>query len=293
MIKSMTGFSSASATAGSLTVAAEIRTYNSRNLDLALRLPAGFADLEDRVRAAIAARLGRGRIETRVQIEDGSESAAPVEVDMARARAVLAALDRLKTELGLEGSASLELLVGAGGILKTVQPKADLDAVWAVLEGCLNQALDGLDAMRTTEGRHLAEDLNGRLDALEAALGEISRQSAGLAALYQERLKDRMAALTQGLVDIDPARIAQEAAFLADRADISEEIVRAASHLKQFRSIMDAAEPGGRKLNFLLQELNREFNTMGSKISNAAAAHVVVEVKTELEKIREQIQNVE
>jgi len=293
MIKSMTGFSSASATAGSLTVAAEIRTYNSRNLDLALRLPAGFADLEDRVRAAIAARLGRGRIETRVQIEDGSESAAPVEVDMARARAVLAALDRLKTELGLEGSASLELLVGAGGILKTVQPKADLDAVWAMLEGCLNLALDGLDAMRTTEGRHLAEDLNGRLDALEAALGEISRQSAGLAALYQERLKDRMAALTQGLVDIDPARIAQEAAFLADRADISEEIVRAASHLKQFRSIMDAAEPGGRKLNFLLQELNREFNTMGSKISNAAAAHVVVEVKTELEKIREQIQNVE
>jgi uncharacterized protein (TIGR00255 family) len=293
MIKSMTGFSSASATAGSLTVAAEIRAYNSRNLDLALRLPAGFADLEDRVRAAIAARLGRGRIETRVQIEDGSESAAPVEVDMARARAVLAALDRLKTELGLEGSASLELLVGAGGILKTVQPKADLDAVWAVLEGCLNLALDGLDAMRTTEGRHLAEDLNGRLDALEAALGEISRQSAGLAALYQERLKDRMAALTQGLVDIDPARIAQEAAFLADRADISEEIVRAASHLKQFRSIMDAAEPGGRKLNFLLQELNREFNTMGSKISNAAAAHVVVEVKTELEKIREQIQNVE
>lgn len=293
MIKSMTGFSSASATAGGLTVAAEIRAYNSRNLDLALRLPAGFADLEDRVRAAIAARLGRGRIETRVQIEDGSESAAPVEVDMARARAVLAALDRLKTELGLEGSASLELLVGAGGILKTVQPKADLDAVWAVLEGCLNLALDGLDAMRTTEGRHLAEDLNGRLDALEAALGEISRQSAGLAALYQERLKDRMAALTQGLVDIDPARIAQEAAFLADRADISEEIVRAASHLKQFRSIMDAAEPGGRKLNFLLQELNREFNTMGSKISNAAAAHVVVEVKTELEKIREQIQNVE
>jgi len=293
MIKSMTGFSSASATAGGLTVAAEIRAYNSRNLDLALRLPAGFADLEDRVRAAIAARLGRGRIETRVQIEDGSESAAPVEVDMARARAVLAALDRLKTELGLEGSASLELLVGAGGILKTVQPKADLDAVWAVLEGCLNQALDGLDAMRTTEGRHLAEDLNGRLDALEAALGEISRLSAGLAALYQDRLKDRMAALTQGLVDIDPARIAQEAAFLADRADISEEIVRAASHLKQFRSIMDAAEPGGRKLNFLLQELNREFNTMGSKISNAAAAHVVVEVKTELEKIREQIQNVE
>jgi uncharacterized protein (TIGR00255 family) len=293
MIKSMTGFSSVSATAGSLTVATEIRTYNSRNLDLALRLPAGFTDLEDRVRAAIAARLARGRIETRVQIEDASESASPVEVDLARARAVLTALDRLKAELGLEGAASLELLVNAGGILKTVQPKADLNAVWPLLEGCLAQALDGLDAMRTTEGRHLAIDLGARLDALQAALAEIARQSAGMAALYQERLRERIVTLTQGLVDIDPARMAQEAAFLADRADISEEIVRAGSHLSQFRSIMDAAEPGGRKLNFLLQELSREFNTMGSKISSSAAAHVVVEVKAELEKIREQIQNVE
>lgn len=293
MIKSMTGFASASATAGGLTVAIEIRTYNSRNLDLALRLPAGYTDLEERMRSVITARLARGRIETRVQIEDASESASPVEVDMARARAVLASLERLKTELGLEGAASLDLLVGAGGVLKTVQPKADLESVWPALEGCLTQALDGLDAMRSTEGRNLALDLGARLDALEAAIGEISRQSADLAALYQERLRERITTLTQGLVDIDPGRIAQEAAFLADRADISEEIVRAGSHLSQFRCIMEGAEPGGRKLNFLLQELNREFNTMGSKISNAGASHVIVEVKAELEKIREQIQNVE
>jgi len=293
MIKSMTGFASAAATVGGLTVSIEIRTYNSRTLDLALRMPAGFTDLEERVRSAIAARLARGRIETRIQIEDVSDSASPVEVDMARARAVLVALERLKTEFGLEGAASLELLVGVGGVLKTVQPKADLDAAWSALEGCLSQALDGLDAMRATEGRNLAVDLGARIDALEAALGDISRKSAGVAALYQERLKERIMNLTQGLVDIDPARMAQEAAFLADRADISEEIVRAGSHLSQFRSIMDGAEPGGRKLNFLLQELNREFNTMGSKISNAAAGHVVVEVKAELEKIREQIQNVE
>ena len=293
MIKSMTGFASAAATVGGLTVSIEIRTYNSRNLDLALRMPAGFTDLEERVRSVIAARLARGRIETRIHVEDVSDSASPVEVDMARARAVLVALERLKTEFGLEGAASLELLVGVGGVLKTVQPKADLDAAWSALEGCLTQALDGLDAMRATEGRNLAVDLGARIDALEAALGDISRKSAGVAALYQERLKERIMNLTQGLVDIDPARMAQEAAFLADRADISEEIVRAGSHLSQFRSIMDGAEPGGRKLNFLLQELNREFNTMGSKISNAAAGHVVVEVKAELEKIREQIQNVE
>lgn len=293
MIKSMTGFASASAASGGLTAAVEIRAYNSRNLDLALRLPPGCTDLEERVRSAIAARVARGRVEVRIQVEDASESAAPVELDVVRARAVLAALERLKTELGVEGATSLELLVGAGGILKTVQPKVDLDTVWSALEGCLRQALDALDVMRATEGRNLAADLGARIDALEAAVDEISRTSAGLAAFYQERLKERMATLTQGLVDIDPGRLAQEAAFLADRADISEEVVRAGSHLSQFRSIMGGAEPGGRKLNFLLQELNREFNTMGSKIGNATASHVVVEVKAELEKIREQIQNIE
>ena len=134
MIKSMTGFASASAAVGGLTVAIEIRAYNSRNLDLALRLPAGYTDLEERVRSVVAARLTRGRIETRIHIEDASDSASPVEVDMARARAVLAALGHLKTDLGIEGAASLELLVGVGGVLKTVQPKADIDAVWSALE---------------------------------------------------------------------------------------------------------------------------------------------------------------
>src|SRR5512143_2556179 len=225
MIKSMTGYASAAASAGGLTVSSEIRTYNSRNLDLALRLPAGYNDLEERVRLLISARLTRGRVEARIQVEVTSDAAGSVEVDIPRARAMLAALDRLKAELGLEGAASLELLVGAGGILKTVQPKADLDPVWDVLEPCLTQAMDGLDGMRATEGRHLALDLGVRLDALEVALGEIAAQSSGLVALYQERLKERIANLTQGLVAIDPARVAQEAALLADRSDISEEIV--------------------------------------------------------------------
>jgi uncharacterized protein (TIGR00255 family) len=293
MIKSMTGFASAASAASSLTVTVEIRSYNSRTLDLSLRLTPGYADLEERVRGLIGARIARGRVEARIQVEDTSAAASAIEVDMVRAQAVLSALDRLKTGLGLEERLSLDLLLEAGGILKTVQPRADLDAAWPAIEGCLAQALEGLDAMRAVEGRHLALDLGARIDAMEAALGEIARQAAGMMALYQERLRERIAALTQGIVDLDPGRIAQEAALLADRADISEEIVRAGSHLNQFRSIMKAAEPGGRKLNFLLQELNREFNTMGSKIGNAALAHVIVEVKAELEKIREQIQNVE
>jgi uncharacterized protein (TIGR00255 family) len=293
MIKSMTGFASAAAASGALSVAVEIRTYNSRHLDIALRLPPGYTDLEERVRALISARLTRGRVEARIRIADAAASLAAVEVDLDRARALRTALERVKTELGLPDPVTLELLLAAGGILTAVQPEADLAAAGSLLEGALIQAVEDLDGMRTTEGRALASDLQSRLDAIEAALGEISRHGEGLCAVYQQRLKDRVAILTQGGVEIDPARIAQEAALLADRCDISEEIVRAGSHLRQFRAIMDAAEAGGRKLNFLLQELSREFTTMGSKIGNAAAAHAIVAVKTELEKIREQIQNVE
>jgi len=293
MIKSMTGFASAAATAGGVAVSVEIRTYNSRHLDIALRLPPGYTDLEERARALIAARLTRGRVEAKIHIEDASAALSAVEADLARARAVQAALDRVKAELGLPDPVTLEMLLGAGGILKTAQPEADLAAAGSLLEGVLIQVLEDLDGMRSAEGRALSLDLRTRLDAIEAALGEISRHGEGLSAVYQERLKDRVAVLTQGWVEIDSARIAQEAALLADRCDISEEIVRAGSHLQQFRAIMGSAEAGGRKLNFLLQELNREFTTMGSKIGNAAAAHEIVAVKTELEKIREQIQNVE
>jgi len=289
----MTGFASAAAAAGSVAVGVEIRAYNSRHLDIALRLPPGFTDLEERARALIAARLTRGRVEAKIHIEDASAALAAVEADLDRARAVRTALDHLKTELGLPDAVTLELLLAAGGILKTVQPQADLAAAGSLLEGVLIQAIEDLDGMRTTEGRALSLDLSTRLDAIEAALAEIARQGEGLSAVYQQRLKDRVAVLTQGWVEIDSARIAQEAALLADRCDISEEIVRAGSHLQQFRAIMGSAEAGGRKLNFLLQELNREFTTMGSKIGNAAAAHAIVAVKTELEKIREQIQNVE
>ena len=293
MIKSMTGFASAAATAGGVAVSVEIRTYNSRHLDIALRLPPGYTDLEERARALIAARLTRGRVEAKIHIEDASAALAAVEADLARARAVQAALDRVKAELGLPDPVTLEMLLGAGGILKTAQPEADLAAAGSLLEGLLIQVLEDLDGMRSAEGRALSLDLRTRLNAIEAALGEISRHGEGLSAVYQERLKDRVAVLTQGWVEIDSTRIAQEAALLADRCDISEEIVRAGSHLQQFRAIMGSAEAGGRKLNFLLQELNREFTTMGSKIGNAAAAHEIVAVKTELEKIREQIQNVE
>lgn len=293
MIKSMTGFASASVSSGSWSLFVEIRAYNSRHLDLALRLSPGYGDLEERARTLITARLTRGRVEAKIQVEDLAAAGGCVEADMARAQAVRAALEQVRAALSLPDPITLEMVLGAGGILKTAQPEVDLAAAGALLEEVLNQALENLDGMRTAEGHALSADLNLRLDAVEAALAEITRHAEGLPAVYQDRLKDRLAILTQGRVEIDPLRIAQEAALMADHCDISEEIVRARSHLEQFRRIMDAAAAGGRQLNFLLQELNREFNTMGSKIGNAAAAHEIVAVKTELEKLREQIQNIE
>ena len=153
-------------------------------------------------------------------------------------------------------------------------------------------ALGGLDTMRTTEGLNLAKDLLARVDDIEKRLDIVETDAAALPALYRQRLMERIEILTTG-VEVDPVRLAQEAALLADKSDISEEIVRVRSHIQQFRDIIAADEPGGRKLNFLIQEFNREFNTMGSKSGKAALSHTIVELKSELEKIREQIQNIE
>ena len=203
------------------------------------------------------------------------------------------AVRKLKDEFDVDGSISIDLLIGTGGVLRPVQTELDLEMIWPVLEECLEQALDNLNSMRAREGAYIASDLEGRLDRIAQMLDRISSGADGLLDHYQNRLKERLTTLTRGTVELDEARVTQEAAFLADRSDISEEIVRAGSHIAQFRRYMAAPDACGRKLNFLLQELNREFNTMGSKVGNADTAHLIVEVKSEFEKIREQVQNIE
>jgi uncharacterized protein (TIGR00255 family) len=228
-----------------------------------------------------------------LQIEDRSNEAAALEIDEARANALMAIFDQLKTKYKLKDEVTLNMLINAGGIIKPIEKPPKEEMIWSVVKDCALLALEDLEAMRRTEGDFIASDFRQRLDFISDCLEQIKEGSAHLLAQYQQRLTDRIAALTQNIVELDPARVAQEAAFLADRSDISEEITRAASHLNQFEQIMQAPEPAGRKLNFLLQELNREFNTMGSKIGDARIAHLVIDVKSELEKIREQIQNIE
>ena len=205
----------------------------------------------------------------------------------------MAAYLELKDEFNLDNKITLDLLVGAGGIFKPVEKLMNEDVLWAAVKDCTSLALDDLETMRRKEGDFIAGDIVSRLGFIDGCLKRIKKGSKGLLMQYQERLKERLAVLTRNIVELDPERVAQEAAILADRSDISEEIVRAASHLKQFDEIMHAEQPAGRKLNFLLQELNREFNTMGSKIGSAEIAHLIIDVKSELEKIREQIQNIE
>ena len=293
MIKSMTGFAVAEKTVGDITVSADIRSYNSKHLDIVLRIPQNYITLEDKMRGLISETIIRGRIDVKVQVKDQSAEAIAYEIDMAKAKAIHAVLDRLKDAFKLQNEISLDLLLSTGDILKPVERVNELDGLWPIVKDCLSHALVGLDTMRINEGDCIAGDLSARLEFIGDCLHQIKKDSENLLSYYQERLKERLAVLTRETVEIDPGRLAQEAAFLADRSDISEELLRTSSHIDQFRRIMRSNEPAGRKLNFLLQELHREFNTIGSKIGNADAAHRVVEVKSELEKIREQIQNVE
>ncbi|MGD9875895.1 MULTISPECIES: YicC/YloC family endoribonuclease [Desulfococcus] len=289
----MTAFARAERSEAALTVSVELRSYNSRYQDILLKLPQAYLPLEEKAKGLISQAMSRGRIEARIQIRDNDDEACAFEVDEMMAKAYYRSLVRLIERFHLKTDISLEHLVQMPGLVKPAETEKDVSVCWSVLGPCLSQALSDLDAMKTKEGDFLAGDFGARLTAIEGVLAEIKQDAEGLLPIYRDRLKDRIEALTQGMVEIDPARIAQEAAFLADRSDISEEIIRAESHIRQFRAIMAGDEPAGRKLNFLLQEFNREFNTIGSKTGNADVSHRVVWLKSELEKIREQVQNVE
>ena len=294
MIYSMTAFSAAETTSNKITVHIEIKSYNSRHLDVALRIPHGYQLLEDKIKTLISEKISRGRVEIRIRIKDESEEVCRYEVNLKKAGAYYRALSELKEALNLDEKPSLDLLAKAGDIIAPAEINETIvESTWPVIKDCLSQALAHHNRMRQKEGDFMAKDLVARLDEINAVTNLIEKQTNGMLSFYHDRLKERISTLTKGLVELDPARIAQEAALLADKSDISEEITRAKSHIQQFKEIMSADEPAGRKLNFLLQEFNREFNTMGSKVGNADLSHLIVTVKSELEKMREQVQNIE
>lgn len=293
MIKSMTAFAKAAATREALTVDLTVRSYNSRYLDFSVYLPDPCQPFEEEIKRIMGQFHSRGRIEIRMNLTDDAEDQDLFAVDRVKAKAYYKALKEVRDILALTVDIPLETVLGARQIISAAKQEVDGDLLKSVVCEAVEAAARDLDRMRKQEGENLYQDLAGRLDWIESRMDEIESQAASVPKTYKARLEERLAALTADADQIDPVRLAQEVAVLADKSDVSEEIVRIHSHLKMFREIMDAPESQGRKLNFLIQEFNREFNTIGSKAGNAKLSHGVVDLKSELEKIREQVQNIE
>jgi len=289
----MTAFARAEQSTENIQVVVEIRSLNSKNLDMILRMPSTYYTFEDQIKKSIQKKLNRGRIETMISIQESIEDQDRFEANLDRAKEYMHVLQQVIDHFNLKHTISLRDIMKAGGIIKPLEKENNLDEVQPVLIECLEKALDDICVMRSTEGKALADDIGKRLNDISQALQTISTLAQGQVAYYQEKLKDRIATLTHSIIEIDPVRIAQEAAILADRSDISEEITRLESHIQQFQNFMNDSVPVGRKLNFILQEIGREFNTIGSKSGSVEISKIIVQLKSEHEKIREQIQNIE
>lgn len=293
MIKSMTAFSQGSNTCGTITADITIRSYNSRHLDIAFYCPESCQVFEEDVKKRIGRVHGRGRFEIKLFIRDDEQDLDQFEVDQAKAASYYQALKKIKDTLNLPDSISIDTILSARNIIVPSKKEQDSEKLWKAIEPALESVSAHLDIMRRNEGENLYSDLASRIDYIEKNLKQIEKDAAQIPMVYKQRLLDKISFLTADTEELDPVRISQEAAILADKSDVSEEIVRLYSHIKQFRDILDSDESQGRKLNFLIQEFNREFNTIGSKAGNADLSHRVVDLKSELEKIREQVQNIE
>ena len=289
MIRSMTGFGSAAGLWAGRTVTVEVKSVNSRFREVVARLPKVCASLEEAVKKQVVARLERGRVDLWVQLDDREPRAPAVRVDYELARTLAARLNELKERLDLGGAVTLDNLLALGVVGREEEPAPDLEDLRAVLDPLVGTAVEGLVAMREAEGLNLGRDLARRLEVLADLNLKVKEAAAGVPEALLARLTSRLAELGA----LDPARLAQEAALLADRADITEEVVRLGSHLAGFRRLLDSPEPVGRRLDFLLQEMGREVNTMGSKAQDLGVTGLVLDMKAELEKLREQVQNIE
>jgi len=296
MIHSMTGFGNTRFRVGEWTFELEMRSVNHRHFDARIRLPRLLANLEPDVRARLSARLARGKIDLTVIAPEGGAPAPRLEVDLAAAREYLAAGRALAESDGVSGELDAKSLLALPGVSRFVEPAIADGLLRERTLAAVDEGIEALFAMRASEGAALERDLRARLDRVGELAGEIEQRSGLVQESVRERLRKRTRQLEAETGLLDEARLHQEIAIAADRMDVTEEIVRLRSHLDQFRELLDAAGPGrpvGRQLEFLLQELVREANTIGSKGSDAPIAHWVVELKTELERLREQVQNVE
>ena len=292
MVLSMTGYGRTGAVLHGRDIKVELRSVNSRYLEYSSRLPRSCFFLEDKLKKLVAARVSRGKVELSLSIQNVTAADTVVSVNWGLAEGYRAALTSMVERMDLKNDVTVGMLARFPDVLTQTAAPTDEDALWQDVESIANQAIDAFVAMRAAEGEKLKADVESRLQTVEALVGQIEQATEGRVKAYSDRLYARLQELLEDR-NIEESRLVTEAAIFADKTAIDEETVRLYSHVAQYRQILELNEPIGRKLDFLTQELNRESNTIGSKCNDVAIAQVVVGLKAEVEKMREQVQNVE
>ncbi len=294
MIKSMTGYGKAEAVLAGRKFTMEMKSVNHRFLEISLRLPGMLLPLEGEIKKRIGEKFSRGRIEATLRVDgDGNaENEGRFTLNLPLVRNYHALLRQLKEELHLGDEITLAMMAGFRDAFVPAETVQDPATLWEGLSKILADAIRTLTEMREKEGESLKRDLTTRLDRIAGFLEGIAGRAPQVVLDYQKRLTDRVRELTGGMV-IDEARLLQEVAIMAEKSDITEEVVRFRSHIGQFTDLLAGADAAGRKIDFLIQEMGREINTIGSKSGNAEISRSVIEIKSELAKLREQVQNIE
>lgn len=292
MVLSMTGYGRAGALLHGRDIKVELRSVNARFFEYSSRLPRSCAFLEDKLKKLVAAKVSRGKVELSLSIQTVTAADTVVSVNWSLAQGYRAALDSLIEKMELKNDVTAGMIARFPEVLTQTAAPTNEDELWQDVQSVALQAVDAFVAMRAAEGEKLKADVAGRLDTIEELVAKIEQGSAGRVQAYSDKLYARLQELL-GDRSIDESRLVTEAALFADKTAIDEETVRLHSHVAQYREILTLDEPVGRKLDFLTQELNRESNTIGSKCQDVAITRLVVELKSEIEKIREQIQNIE
>ncbi|MBE6971913.1 MAG: YicC family protein [Ruminococcaceae bacterium] len=292
MVKSMTGYGRARETLNGRDITVEVRSVNNRYLDCTVKMPRTYVFAEDAIKSRVQKAISRGKVDVFVSIDTSGADVSVVTVNESLARSYYEALMQIKNTLQLEGEVTPMALAKFPDVLSVTKAEEDLESVAADICQVLDEALSAYNDMRAVEGVRLAEDIAGRVNTIEAVVTKVEERSPQTVAEYRARLTNKMNEVLQSTT-IDESRILTEAAIFADKIAVDEETVRLRSHIAQLRTMLQGGEPVGRKLDFLIQEVNRECNTIGSKCNDLTIAQDVVNMKAEVEKIREQVQNIE
>ncbi len=288
----MTGFGRAEGDTGLGRLLVESRSVNHRFCDINIKLPKRLQPLETRLKEVVRSQVSRGRVDISIKLDSFDEERGGLIVDFHLAEQYYQALLSIKERFKLNGEITLELIAGAKDLITTKEEPLDIEPYWQEILFVLKRAVQDMDSMKRIEGESISRDLKERVERIKKELEEIKNQFPSRFESYRERLKERIRNILNE-EEIDSIRFQQEVAFLAEKTDITEEIVRVESHLAQFSMLFDEEEPVGRKMDFLIQEIYREVNTISNKANDAEISQRVVEIKSELEKIREQVQNIE